>query len=90
MEIALEAGAEDFKADEHGYEILTDPAHFEAVHRRIEAAGIRCEVAEVGSSATLTVPLADPATAAAYQTLHDLLEEHDDVKEIYSNAELPE
>src|SRR5436190_624494 len=32
MEIALEAGAEDFKADEHGYEVLTDPAHFEAVH----------------------------------------------------------
>src|SRR4026209_2765848 len=32
MEIALEAGAEDFKADEHGFEILTEPAKFETVH----------------------------------------------------------
>lgn len=90
MEIALEAGAEDFKADEHGYEILTEPAQFEPVHKAIEAKGIHCEVAEVASIATLTAPLNDPAQIAAYQTLHDLLEEHDDVKEIYSNAELPE
>src|SRR3954467_6127448 len=33
MEIALEAGAEDFQADEHGFEILTDPSHFESVHK---------------------------------------------------------
>src|SRR5579871_913948 len=33
MELALEAGAEDFKADPDGYEILTDPAHFETVHK---------------------------------------------------------
>jgi YebC/PmpR family DNA-binding regulatory protein len=90
MEIALEAGAEDLKADEHGYEILTEPAQFEAVHKKIEAAGIPCEVAEVTSLPTLTVPLTDPTLVQSYQTLHDLLEEHDDVKELYSNAELPE
>ena len=33
MEAALDAGAEDFKTDAHGYEIITDPAHFEAVHK---------------------------------------------------------
>jgi transcriptional/translational regulatory protein YebC/TACO1 len=38
----------------------------------------------------LTVPLTDPTLVQSYQTLHDLLEEHDDVKELYSNAELPE
>ena len=36
MEIALEAGAEDFKTDEHGFEILTEPAKFEAVHTALE------------------------------------------------------
>jgi YebC/PmpR family DNA-binding regulatory protein len=90
MEIALEAGAEDFKADEHGYEILTDPAHFEAVHKKIEEAGIKCEAAEVTALPALTVALTEPTVVAAYQKLHDLLDEHDDVKEVHSNAELPE
>src|SRR5262249_25939944 len=40
MELALEAGAEDFKADPQGYEIITEPGGFEAVHRKIESAGI--------------------------------------------------
>src|ERR1043166_2732830 len=39
MELALEAGAEDFKADPQGCEIITDPASFEAVHKRVEAKG---------------------------------------------------
>src|ERR1041384_233049 len=45
MEVALEAGAEDFKAESEGYEILTAPENFEAVHKRIEAKGIKCEAA---------------------------------------------
>ena len=61
---ATEAGADDFKADEHGYEILTEPAQFEPVHKAIEAKGIHCEVAEVASIATLTAPLNDPAQIA--------------------------
>src|SRR5207249_926435 len=39
MEAALEAGAEDFKADPQGYEIVTEPGQFEAVHKQIEAKG---------------------------------------------------
>src|SRR5437773_4173842 len=40
MEIALEAGAQDFKAEPEGYEILTEPASFESVHKQIEAKAI--------------------------------------------------
>src|SRR5580692_4788791 len=47
MEVALEAGAEDFKSEPEGYEVLTDPARFEAVHKQIEARGIKCASAEV-------------------------------------------
>jgi YebC/PmpR family DNA-binding regulatory protein len=90
MEIALEAGAEDFKAEPQGYEILTDPSHFEAVHKQIEAKGIKPAVAEVTALATLMVPVADETTAAAVNKLLDALEDHDDVKEVYSNAEFPE
>jgi YebC/PmpR family DNA-binding regulatory protein len=89
MEIALEAGAEDFKGDEHGYEILTDPARFESVHKALDQKGLKCEVAEITSLPSLTVPINDATTAAAVSKLIDALEEHDDVKEVYSNAEFP-
>ncbi|HYA79080.1 MAG TPA: YebC/PmpR family DNA-binding transcriptional regulator [Candidatus Nitrosopolaris sp.] len=89
MELALEAGAEDFKSEPQGYEIVTGPAQFEAVHRQVEAKGIRCEAAEITSLPTITVPLAD-AAAAAVNKLIEALEEHDDVKEVFSNAEFPE
>lgn len=87
MELALESGAEDFKADEHGYEILTDPGHFEAVHKALEAKSIKCEVAEVTSLPEITVPLADDNSKAAITRLIEVIEDHDDVKEVYSNAE---
>ncbi len=90
MEVALEAGAEDFKADEHGYEIVTDPGQFEAVHKVVEAKGIKPAGAEVTWLPTLTVPLSDPKAINEVSRLIDLLEEHDDVKDIYSNAEFSE
>lgn len=88
MEVALEAGAEDFKAEPEGFEILTEPAQFEAVHRQIEGKGIKSAAAEVTWLPTITVPL-EPAAASAVQKLIELLEDHDDVKDVFSNAEFP-
>lgn len=88
MELALEAGAEDFKAEAQGYEILTEPAHFEAVHKQIEAQGIKCEAAEVTSLPTVMVPVSGDSNITAVNRLIEALEEHDDVKEVYSNAEV--
>jgi YebC/PmpR family DNA-binding regulatory protein len=90
MELALEAGAEDFKAEAEGYEILTDPAHFEAVHKQLEAKGIKCAAAEITEVPTVTVPVSNPDTIAAVNRLIEALEEHDDVKEVHSNAEFPD
>lgn len=90
MELVLEAGAEDFKTDAHGYEILTDAAHFEAIHKQIEAKGIKCEVAEVTFLPELTVPLSDDGAKSAVMRLIEVLEDHDDVKEVYANAEFPD
>lgn len=89
MEVALEAGAEDFKSDEQGYEILTEPANFEAVHKQIEAKGIKPAIAEINSLPTITVPL-NGEQAAAVNKLIEALEENDDVKDVYSNGEFPE
>ena len=90
MEAALEAGAEDFKAEPQGFEVLTEPGRFEAVHKQIEAKGFKPAVAEVTALATVTVPLTDEASATAVNRLLDALEDHDDVKEVYSNADFPE
>jgi len=90
MEAALEAGADDFKADPQGFEILTEPAQFEVVHKQIEAKGIKPAVAEVTALATVTVPVADGPTTLAVNRLLEALEDHDDVKEVYSNAEFSE
>jgi len=90
MELALEAGAEDFKAEPQGYEIITAPAQFEAVHKQIEAQGIKADVAGVTELPTLTVALPDSQAVAAVDKLIEALEDHDDVKEVYSNAESPE
>src|SRR5580700_8149291 len=60
MELALDAGADDFVAEPEGYEILTDPAHFESVHSRLEAKGVKCASAELAYLPALTVPLTDP------------------------------
>ena len=68
---------------------MTDPSRFEAVHKQLEAKGIKCVAAEVTSLPALTVPLSDAGAVAAVNRLIDALEEHDDVKEVYSNAEFP-
>ena len=90
MEAALEAGAEDFKTAPEGYEVLTDPARFEAVHKAIEARGIKPAAAEVTWVPSMTVPLSAGKAAEEVTRLLDLLEDHDDVKDVHSNAEFPE
>jgi len=90
MELVLDAGAEDFKSEPEGYEILTGPANFESVHKRLEAKNLKPAVAEVTAIAAVTVPLQGEQTIAAVNRLIDALEDHDDVKEVYSNAEFPD
>jgi YebC/PmpR family DNA-binding regulatory protein len=86
MELALEAGAEDFVADENGFEILTDPHTFEPVHKKLEGKGVKFAAAEVTFIPILTTPVS-AADATAVNKLVESLEEHDDVKELYTNAD---
>lgn len=88
MEVALESGAEDVIADDDGaIEVLTAPGDFEAVKNALEAAGFTAEVAEVTMRAENTVEL-DEESAAKMQKLLDVLEDLDDVQEVYHNAAL--
>ena len=86
MEAALEAGAEDVIADDEGaIEVLTAPGDFEAVKNALEAAGFKAEIAEVTMRAENTIEL-DEESAAKMQKLLDVLEDLDDVQEVYHNA----
>ena len=89
MEIALEAGADDFLSEPQGFEIITDPSEFETVHKAVEAAGITCESAGVTCLPDSLVPISADAVARISKII-DLIDEHDDVKDIYSNAQFPE
>ena len=88
MEIALEAGAEDFRVEPEGYEIITEPAQFETVHQAVESAGIDCDSAGVTCLPDSLVPVSDDDDGTITRIL-DLIEEHDDVKDVYSNADFP-
>jgi YebC/PmpR family DNA-binding regulatory protein len=90
MEVALEAGAEDVITDEDGaIEVLTAPGDFEAVKNALEAAGLKPELAEVTLRAGNTIPLAGD-DAARMQKIIDMMEDLDDVQNVYHNAEINE
>jgi YebC/PmpR family DNA-binding regulatory protein len=87
MEVALEAGAQDVLTDEEGaIEVLTIPADFEAVKNALEAAGLVAEMAEVTWRAENSVSLSGDEVAKM-QKLLDILEDLDDVQNVFHNAE---
>ncbi len=88
MEVALEAGAEDVVSDEDGaIEVLTAPGDFEAVKNALEAAGLTAEVAGVTMRPENTIELSGD-DAARMQKLLDVLEDLDDVQDVFHNAAL--
>ena len=90
MELALEAGAEDVISDEDGaVEVLTAAPDFERVKAALEAAGLKPEVAEVTMRAENEIELTGE-DAARMQKLLDVLEDLDDVQEVYHNALIEE
>ena len=88
MEVALEAGAEDVITDDDGaIEVLTAYSDFEAVKNALEAAGLQAEVATVTMRPENTIEL-DGDAAERMQKLLDVLEDLDDVQDVYHNAAL--
>ena len=89
MNAAIEAGADDFNADEDVFEITTDPAEFSAVRETLEAAGYVFESAEQDMIPQNTVDL-DEKQASQVERLLEVLEDNDDVQNVYHNANLGE
>ncbi len=88
MEVALDAGADDvLTGDDGSIEVLTDVSVFEAVRDALQAAGLTPEMAEVTMRADNTIALSGE-DGVKMQKLLDVLEDLDDVQEVFHNAEI--
>ena len=85
MMIALDAGAEDFSDEEECYEVLTQPEEFSAVREALEAAGVKMTEAEVTMIPQNYVTLTDEESIKKMNRIIDLLDEDDDVQEVFHN-----
>lgn len=85
MEIAMDAGAEDFSAEDDAFEITADPADFNAIETALAEKGIETASAEITQVPDTTVALND-ADAEKLQKLLDALDEDDDVQNVYENS----
>lgn len=90
MMLALDAGAEDFSEEEDCFEIYTDPDSFSEVREALEGQNIPMASAEVTMIPQNYVTLSDEGDIKNLQKTLDLLEEDDDVQNIYHNWEITE
>ncbi len=90
MEAALEAGAEDFNFEDGIFEITTAPNDMGNVRDALEAAGYSFLSAEVAYVPTTTTALDNPDDVVKMEKLIDILEENDDVQDIWHNWEMPD
>ena len=85
MEKALDAGAEDFSEEEDSFEILTAPDDLETVQKALEAEGIKFVSAEVTRLPQNYVEVTDEDAIKCLTRILDLLDEDDDVQNVYTN-----
>ena len=90
MEAALEAGAEDFITEEDGYEVVTAPEDFAAVRDELQAKGYEFISADVKLIPQTTTELTDETQLKMMNKLVDMLEDDDDVQNVYHNWEIAE
>lgn len=87
---ALEAGADDFNVEDDCYEIMTSVESFSAVRESLEQAGYHFVQAEINYIPKTTTVLDDPEAVKKMEKLVDMLEENDDVQNVYHTWEMPE
>ncbi len=90
MMIALDAGADDFNEEEDSFEVLTSEDTFSAVREALEAAGVAMLEAEVTMLPQTYVTLTDDNDIKMMRRTLDLLDEDDDVQNVYHNWDMPE
>jgi YebC/PmpR family DNA-binding regulatory protein len=89
LSIALEAGADDMADEGDNWEVLSEPATFEAVRDAVKASGVEPASAQVAMLPQNYVKL-QGAEATRMVKLMDVLDDHDDVKQVWSNFDIEE
>jgi len=87
---AIELGAEDFEANENGFEITTSPEDFNSVRDGLQNAGYKFVMAELSYIPQNTIALTSEEDIKKMTKLIDLLEDSDDVQDVYHNWDEPE
>jgi YebC/PmpR family DNA-binding regulatory protein len=90
MMIGLDNGAEDLEDHDEVWQVTCEPGDVLALRVALEEAGIAVEESDSTMMPTNTVPVSDPADVKAVLRLIDLLDDHDDVQDIYSNIDIPD
>ena len=85
MMLALDAGAEDFSDEEDCFEIITSPEDFSAVRETLEKEGIEMAEADITQIPQNYVEVTDEENVKCLQRILDLLEDDDDVQDVYHN-----
>lgn len=88
--LAIELGAEDFSAEDEGFEITTAMEDFNAVRDGLQEAGYKFAMAELTYIPQNTIEITDETGLKNMEKLIDMLEDNDDVQEVYHNWEMPE
>lgn len=88
--LAIDLGAEDIYIEEDGYQIITDPKDFSKVEDGLKESGYNFIMAEISYIPQTTVTLTDEKDIKNMSRLLELLEDNDDVQEVYHNWEIPE
>ncbi|MBT3178061.1 MAG: YebC/PmpR family DNA-binding transcriptional regulator [Desulfobacula sp.] len=89
MELALDAGAEDIKEETQSFEIICEPADFEAVKETIDAADIKYEMAEI-TMIPQNMTKVEGKDAEQMINFMDAMDDCDDIQKFYSNADIPD
>ena len=90
LEIVLDAGAEDMNTEGDTYEIYCEPSQLEPVREALEEKGIEYQSADITMIPSTTVSITDESVAKQLLSLMEMLEEHDDVENVYANFDIPQ
>ena len=89
MMISLDAGADDFSEEDDSFEILTDPDNIGIVREALEAAKVKMVSVEVTMIPQTWVELANEGDVKRMNRIIDLLDEDDDVQDVFHNWDMP-
>ena len=90
LDAALDSGADDLQSDESQFEVLTDPARFMEVKEALEARGFKPILAQLQLHPKSTVRIDEEKPAQQVLKLVEMLEDHDDVNNVFANFDIPD